>query len=89
MGEFSLTHLLLLLVVVLIFFGPSRLPQLGQSIGKAIRGFKQGINEIDAEAKDVTQAAKEVSPQRLQNPNAGNQGGHAETTSETEKKHQS
>jgi TatA/E family protein of Tat protein translocase len=51
MGEFSLTHILLLAVVVLIFFGPSRLPALGQSLGKAIRGFKSGLSEIDAEAK--------------------------------------
>ncbi len=56
MGEFSLTHLLLLAIVVLIFFGPSRLPALGQSLGKAIRGFKQGLNEIDAEAKPVQEA---------------------------------
>lgn len=56
MGEFSITHILLLLVVFLIFFGPSRLPALGQSLGKAIRGFKQGLNDIDVEAKDVTQA---------------------------------
>lgn len=54
MGEFSLTHLLLIGVVFLLFFGPSRLPQLGQSLGKAIRGFKEGLNEIDAQAKDVT-----------------------------------
>ena len=53
MGEFSLSHILLLTLVLLIFFGPSRLPALGQSIGKAIRGFKQGLNEIDTDAKDV------------------------------------
>jgi sec-independent protein translocase protein TatA len=53
MGEFSLTHILLIAVIALIFFGPSRLPALGQSLGKAIRGFKQGINEIDAEVKPV------------------------------------
>jgi sec-independent protein translocase protein TatA len=53
MGEFSLTHLLLLGLIFLIFFGPSRLPQLGQSLGKAIRGFKQGLSEIDVDAKDI------------------------------------
>jgi sec-independent protein translocase protein TatA len=57
MGEFSLTHLLLLAVIILIFFGPSRLPQLGQSIGKAIKGFKQGLTEIDVEAKDIHDTA--------------------------------
>jgi len=53
MGEFSLSHIFILTLILLIFFGPSRLPALGQSIGKAIKGFKQGLNEIDTDAKDV------------------------------------
>lgn len=53
MGEFSIAHMLILAVILLVFFGPSRLPALGQSLGKAIRGFKEGINEINADAKDV------------------------------------
>jgi TatA/E family protein of Tat protein translocase len=58
MGEFSITHILLLGIIALIFFGPSRLPALGQSLGKAIKGFKQGLNEIDAEVKPVEEAQK-------------------------------
>ncbi|AGH95621.1 twin-arginine translocase TatA/TatE family subunit [Pseudobdellovibrio exovorus] len=54
MGEFSLSHILILLFIFLIFFGPSKLPQLGQSLGKAIRGFKEGLNELNLEAKDVS-----------------------------------
>ena len=53
MGEFSITHLLLVAAIFLLFFGPSRLPQLGQSLGKAIRGFKQGLSEIEIDAKDA------------------------------------
>jgi sec-independent protein translocase protein TatA len=53
MQGLGLPHILILLVILLIFFGPSRLPGLGQSIGKAIKGFKDGLNEIDAESKDV------------------------------------
>lgn len=52
MGQFSLTHLLLLAILLLIFFGPSKLPQLGQSLGRAIRGFKQGLSgDEEKEAK--------------------------------------
>lgn len=58
MGEFSITHILLLGIIALIFFGPSRLPALGQSLGKAIKGFKQGLNEIDAEVKPVEETQK-------------------------------
>lgn len=53
MGEFSITHILIFGAILLIFFGPSRLPALGQSLGKAIRGFKEGMNELNADAKDV------------------------------------
>lgn len=49
MGEFSISHVLILTLILLIFFGPSRLPALGQSIGKAIRGFKDGMNEAQNE----------------------------------------
>ena len=48
-------HLLAVIAIVLIFFGPSRLPSLGKSVGEAIRGFKKGMagDEID-----VTETAK-------------------------------
>lgn len=45
MGDLAPSHLLLLLVIVLIFFGPSRLPGLGKSVGQAIKGFKDGLKE--------------------------------------------
>jgi sec-independent protein translocase protein TatA len=57
MGEFSLTHILLLGLIALVLFGPSRLPALGQSLGKAIRGFKQGLTEIDGETRPVQESA--------------------------------
>jgi sec-independent protein translocase protein TatA len=63
MGEFSITHILLLALIFLIFFGPSRLPSLGKSIGQAIRGFKQGLTEIEAESKPVV----EPPPQQIPN----------------------
>lgn len=49
MGQFSIWHLLIVLVIVLIFFGPNRLPGLGNSLGKAIRGFKDGLKGIGDE----------------------------------------
>ncbi len=38
------TELILVLVIVLVIFGASRLPQLGEGLGKAIKGFKKGIS---------------------------------------------
>ena len=76
MGNISIAHMILLVVILLIFFGPSRLPQLGQSLGKAIRGFKEGLNEINADAKDV-------GPQQQIKP--ADNVAHQQTTSETKK----
>ncbi|RYZ75575.1 MAG: twin-arginine translocase TatA/TatE family subunit [Proteobacteria bacterium] len=62
MGEFSLTHWLVIAVIGIIFFGPKRLPQLGQSIGESIKGFKKAMNDDTpaapkAEPPPVAQAA--------------------------------
>lgn len=43
-----MTEILILLAIALLFFGPSRLPGLGKSMGEAIRGFKKGL-ETDVE----------------------------------------
>ncbi len=45
-------ELLLILVIVLIFFGAQRLPDLARSLGSSVKEFKKGINEISKE--DVT-----------------------------------
>jgi len=62
MGEFSLWHLILILGVILIFFGPSRLPGLGNSLGKAIRGFKSGMKGVGDEEDKAVESAREVLP---------------------------
>lgn len=59
MGSFSIWHFIILLVIVLIFFGPNRLPGLGQSLGKAIRGFKEGLNGEGDEDKPASLPKKE------------------------------
>jgi len=55
MGAFSIWHWIVVLGVVLLIFGPSRLPSLGQDLGKAIRGFKESMEE-----KNVTPEISEV-----------------------------
>ena len=66
MGEFSLPHILIVLVIVLVFFGPSRLPGLGKSLGEAIRGFKQGITPDDNHS--ANQPPPQQHQQNLQAP---------------------
>lgn len=45
-------ELVVILLIVLIIFGASRLPMLGEGLGKAIKGFKKGISTDDDSAKD-------------------------------------
>ncbi|MGB9597593.1 MAG: twin-arginine translocase TatA/TatE family subunit, partial [Candidatus Poribacteria bacterium] len=42
-----------ILLIVLIIFGPSKLPQMGQALGKAIREFKKAGRELKSEATDL------------------------------------
>ena len=51
-------HLLVILVIVLIIFGPGKLPELGNSIGKAIRGFKKAMDEREYIPEDASEAKK-------------------------------
>lgn len=53
----SIFQIVIVLVIVLVFFGPKRIPGLGKSLGEAIRGFKKGITE---DAIDVTESSKEA-----------------------------
>ncbi len=55
MDGISLPQIIIIGLIILILFGSNKLPVFGQSLGKAIKGFKQGLNEIDADAKDVSQ----------------------------------
>lgn len=66
-GSIGFTELILILFIVLIIFGAGKLPQLGEGIGKAIKGFKKSVHEADAieaeaQAQAQTQQA-EMAPQ--------------------------
>lgn len=56
MGGFSITHWIIILVILLIVLGPSKLPGLGKGLGEAIRGFKKGLEGGEI---DVTNTAKQ------------------------------
>jgi sec-independent protein translocase protein TatA len=45
---FQPMHLLVILVIALIVFGPRKLPELGSSLGKAIRDFKKAMSETES-----------------------------------------
>jgi sec-independent protein translocase protein TatA len=48
MDLFAPSHLLVMLLVILVIFGPSKLGDVGGALGKGIRDFKRAINETDS-----------------------------------------
>jgi sec-independent protein translocase protein TatA len=60
-GSFGWMELMLILIIVLIIFGAGKLPQLGEGLGKAIKGFKKSVHEADA--IDVTPGDQPETPQ--------------------------
>lgn len=61
-------HLLLILAIALLIFGPSKLPGLGKGLGEAFRGFKDGIkgsstDTPDAAKQETTAKSETATPQ--------------------------
>lgn len=54
-GLFQPMHLIIILVIVLIIFGPGRLPELGAGLGKSIKAFKKALSE-KGEPNDATKS---------------------------------
>ncbi|MGE3979267.1 MAG: twin-arginine translocase TatA/TatE family subunit [Nitrospira sp.] len=65
-GSLGFTELILILMIVLIIFGAGKLPQLGEGIGKAIKGFKKSVHEAEAIEADAQAAAQQgTAPQAV------------------------
>jgi len=45
-GTMGITELIIILVIVLVIFGAGKLPQIGEGVGKALRGFKKEVNDV-------------------------------------------
>ena len=60
MFDIGWPELLLILVVALVLFGPTRLPELARSIGKSVHAFRQGLREgiNEEESKEVKEDVK-------------------------------
>ena len=49
MGSFSITHWLILLVVVVVVFGTAKLKNAGKDLGGAVKGFKEAVKDEETE----------------------------------------
>jgi sec-independent protein translocase protein TatA len=69
----GLPEMALIFIVALLIFGPKKLPEIGRSVGKAIRGFqdasKEFQNEFQKEASQIEESVKttaELEPKQLE-----------------------
>jgi sec-independent protein translocase protein TatA len=69
MGGLSPVHWILVILVVLLVFGPSRLAGVGKGLGEGIRSFKKGLNTDDPEPKpeepkQLSESAEKDAPEK-------------------------
>lgn len=54
MGRIGAGELILILVLALVIFGPSKLPEIGKAVGKGLREFKNATRGIDSDPEETT-----------------------------------
>lgn len=69
-------ELLLIFLIVLLFFGAKRLPEIGGSLGKGIREFKQSVKGLDEEVKELPEGEASAS-ETSASPDSGEEGRQA------------
>jgi sec-independent protein translocase protein TatA len=77
----------IVLVLALLIFGPRKLPELGSSLGKSIRGFKKGMKDGQDEVKSAVAEVRETEEKRDAEPlktEAAQPGSEPEKADKTE-----
>ncbi len=59
-GLFQPMHLLVILFIAVLVFGPKRLPELGKGLGEGIRGFKDAMKDGEKPAENKTETKTET-----------------------------
>jgi sec-independent protein translocase protein TatA len=60
MGSLSIWHWLIVLLVVVLIFGTKKLRNIGQDLGGAVKGFKEGMRNEDEAAKQVEEGGRTI-----------------------------
>lgn len=66
-GLLQPSHLLIILVVALFIFGPKKLPELGQGLGKGIRSFRDSMKAATEEPEKIETPAAQAGDSNTQN----------------------
>jgi TatA/E family protein of Tat protein translocase len=72
-GTMGISELIIILVIVLIIFGAGKLPQIGEGVGKALKGFKKEVNEIPP-SEVVQPETNQPAPMQVQSTVQGSPG---------------
>ena len=68
MGNIGTTELILIALVVLVFFGSKKIPELAQGLGKGIREFKKAMRDETDSVKGSTDVANSNQPPKVEPP---------------------
>jgi sec-independent protein translocase protein TatA len=66
----GLPEMILIMVVALLIFGPKKLPEIGRTVGKAVKGFQDASNEFQSEFKREAELLEQMKafPNNIMNP---------------------
>jgi sec-independent protein translocase protein TatA len=64
MPEIGISGLIIILVVALLIFGPKRLPEIGKSLGRGMREFKDSVTGKDDDTPELPRPAPDDTPPR-------------------------
>lgn len=59
-GGIGMQEVLLIVLVVLLFFGGKKIPELMKGIGKGVRSFKEGMNNVEKEIDEIKDIEQKV-----------------------------
>lgn len=90
-GPFGIAEIIIILVVILIIFGPKNLPKLGTAIGKAVKNLREGLGgnkkveeAEEAPASEAKATAEEIEVEVIDKPEPGSKPAPKGKVSETE-----
>ena len=63
-GIFQPLHLIVIFAIVLLVFGPKKLPEIGKGLGESIRGFKKAISTDESDSTTKSEEPKKIEEKR-------------------------
>lgn len=79
-GSFGATELIIILAILLLLFGPSRLGDLGSALGKGIKGFKKSVKDDEIDVTPKKEEKKGINDSNLENMENSSQKEKSETS---------